>query len=174
MIRPRALVRPWKRRRTCFALRAFANRPKLLPSMTIVSKRPSASSMSSIESTRASLTPRRRHASTAPGRHINGHDVLLTSLKVKGDPPPATADVEDAAPRESHRQAMVRRPAPEGGKVERWSRATRVNEAIIALDDLDRIITLKSRQEHVAVGVRLFADASQWFERMVTDRVREA
>ena len=52
-----------KRRRPCSSP---PRRPRLLPNMTTVSKRPSEGSICSTRSSRASRTPRRRAVSTAP------------------------------------------------------------------------------------------------------------
>ena len=104
--------------------------------MTIVSKRPSDSSTSSIESRRAFSDAAASAGLDRPGRDIDPNDLLPTFLQVERDPSAAAADVEDAAPRVAHRAPMVRGPAAEGGKVRGWAEPTGVDEAIVALDDL--------------------------------------
>jgi hypothetical protein len=74
-------------------------------------------------------------------------------LEVKRDPSGAAADVEDATAREPHRAPVVRRPAAEGRQVQLRPERARVDEAVLAFDDLDCIAPVEGGEDQLAVCI---------------------
>jgi hypothetical protein len=82
---------------------------------------------------------------------------LTAFLSVQSNTTSAAADVQDSAAHKAHGAAMMRRPATKGGEIEGGSEDTRVDEAVVALDDLDGVVAGKPSQEHLPIGIRAFA-----------------
>jgi hypothetical protein len=109
-----------------------------------------------------------RIAHTSPPAHLHGSrrdvdadHVVPPRLEVEADPPRAAADVEHAPAHEPHRAPVVGRPAPERGEVEGRAELARVDEAVVALDDLHRVdATVQRREQQPPVGVRFRAQAA--------------